>query len=80
STVQYNALQSVDWRFTPVTKVVTQTRKRVFDPFISAGWSTLGYMSVGAGVFYHNLGVEYRYLRGYNGGNDGHAVGMKWRL
>ncbi|NDV81317.1 hypothetical protein [Bacteroides sp. 51] len=79
-TVQYNSLQSIDWKFTPVSKVITRIKKPVFQPFLSAGWSTLNYVSVGAGMFYHDFGVEYQYLKGYNGMSDGHMVGVKWKF
>ena len=79
-TVQYNSLQSIDWKFTPVTKVITRVRKQVFQPFVSASWNSLNQVGVGGGMFYHNFGVEYQYMKGYNGMWGGHIVGVKWKL
>ena len=78
--VQYNSLQSIDWKFTPVTKVITRTRKQVFQPFVSASWNSLNQIGVGGGMFYHNFGVEYQFMKGYNGMGDGHLVSGKWRF
>lgn len=76
--VQYNALQAVDWRFTPVEKVVTKVKGRQWQPFVSASYSTLGYVGVGGGVFYHNIGVEYQCLKGKS--ENGHLISGKWKF
>lgn len=60
--VQYNALQRLSYAFTPITKVVTITKTKVYTPFVSASASTLGMFSVGGGVYYNNLGGEVRYI------------------
>lgn len=78
--VQYNSLQSLDWKFTPYTKMEYRTKKRVLEPFVSVGWSNLNYVSVGGGLFYHKLGVEYQYLKGYSGLSDGCTFCLKWRF
>jgi hypothetical protein len=78
--LQYNALRSFDYTYTPVTKVVTRTKERVLQPFVSAGWSTAKHIGVGAGIFYHDLGLEYQYLKGYNGIENGHFLGVKLKF
>jgi hypothetical protein len=71
----------------PVYKVVTVetskpgiSAKKVFEPFVSAGFSTLGIVSAGGGAFYHSLGLEYQYQRQYATGMSGHSFGVKWKF
>ncbi|NDV47921.1 hypothetical protein D0T49_12785 [Paludibacter sp. 221] len=59
--VQYNRLDSLSFKFTPIREVRTEVKEGVFQPFISAGYCTNGYFSFGGGVFYHRIGVEYSF-------------------
>ncbi|HPD25118.1 MAG TPA: hypothetical protein PK285_12035 [Bacteroidales bacterium] len=59
--VQYNKLLSLEYEYTPVTKIQTVEKKRIFTPFAGIGFSTNDFYNVGGGLFYHNAGLEYRY-------------------
>lgn len=60
-TVQYNKLTGMDYDFTPILKQKNTCLKKVWQPFVSGSYSTLDYLGLGGGVFYHNLGFEYQY-------------------
>ncbi|NDW19281.1 hypothetical protein D0T53_10190 [Dysgonomonas sp. 216] len=60
-TVQYNKLTGMDYSFTPMQKQKNTYLQKVWQPFISGSYSTLDYVGLGGGVFYHNLGFEYQY-------------------
>lgn len=63
STVQYNKQRNIGIDYAPVVQVetITKTMKPVFTPFVSIGYNTLNYVSAGAGLFYHNAGLEYNF-------------------
>lgn len=65
STVQYNKQRNIGIDYIPVTQIetVTKTIKPIWTPFVSVGYNSLNYVSAGAGVFYHNIGLEYNYNR-----------------
>ena len=60
--VQYNQLQKLGYSFTPVQKQITTVKRKGFTPFLSVSANTLGYVGVGAGVYYNNLGFGVKYL------------------
>ncbi|MFT3994407.1 MAG: hypothetical protein QM660_08870 [Dysgonomonas sp.] len=60
-TVQYNKLTGIDYDFTPIQKQTSIYSYRVWQPFVSVSYSTLDYIGLGGGVFYHNSGFEYQY-------------------
>ena len=60
--VQYNQLQKLGYTFTPVQKQIITEKKKVFTPFLSVSANTLGYVGVGVGVYYNNLGFGVKYL------------------
>ncbi len=76
-TIQYNELQKFDYSFTPVEKVVTEQKERVFVPFISASYNSFKEVGLGGGIFYHNLGVEVQYLHNLNNNLNGYSGGIK---
>ena len=57
--IQYNRLMNTDYDFSPKVKQIRV--EKVWQPFVSASYSTLDYIGVGGGIFYHNLGFEYQY-------------------
>lgn len=59
--VQYNKLSALDYNFTPVIERNTIYKTKVWQPFVSGSYSTLGYIGGGGEVFYHDIGVEYQY-------------------
>ena len=61
SEVQYNKLQVIDYKFIPIQKVTTISKKKVFTPYIRGSYSTLGYFGAGGGVYYYDFGVDIQY-------------------
>ncbi|MDR1715703.1 MAG: hypothetical protein LBS20_07645 [Prevotella sp.] len=74
--IQYNRLAALDYNFTPM--IERQIKTKVWQPFASGSYSTLGYIGIGGGVFYHNIGVEYQYQKSSGNQNNGHLIGGKW--
>ena len=79
-TVQYNQLSAFDYEFTPVQKQSTIYMEKVWQPFLSGSYSTLGNIGLGAGIFYHNLGFEYQYQVDMINKNNGHLLGIKYKF
>lgn len=78
--IQYNMLSSTAYEFNPLQKQIYKTVKDVWQPFISGSYSTIGYVGLGGGVFYHNLGFEYQYLKGFRDTNNAHLFGLKYKF
>lgn len=78
--VQFNALQKAGYRFVPMQKEITRTIKPVWTPFISTGINTLNIGSVGGGLFYHNIGLEYSYLYKWDTAHTGHELRLKYKF
>lgn len=76
--IQYNRLTGLDYNFTPMIKTNYIYKDKVWHPFVSGSYSTLGYVGIGGGIFYHNIGVEYQYQIDYRNRNTGHLIGGKW--
>lgn len=76
-TLQYNELQKFDYEFTPLQKVITRERDRMIVPFISSSYNTFGIAGAGGGMFYKNVGIEYKYLYNINNHGSGHEFGLK---
>ena len=79
-TVQNNKLSKFNYTFTPIQKVTTTTKEKIFQPYVSAGYSTLDIASVGGGFFYHNLGIEYQFQRDFRYNDTGHSLGLKYEF
>ncbi len=79
-TVQYNTLTGLNVEYTPVIRQTTITKQKVWTPFLGASYSTFNYVGIGAGIFYHNIGLEYQYQRDYLKAVDGHEIGIKCRF
>lgn len=79
-TVQNNKLSKFNYTFTPIQKVTTTTKEKIFQPYVSAGYSTLDIASVGGGFFYHNLGIEYQFQKDFRYNDTGHSLGIKYRF
>ena len=78
--IQYNKLSALDYYFTPVIERQTIYKTKVLQPFISGSYSTLNYVGIGGGVFYHNLGLEYQYQKSLGSQSDGHTFGLKYKF
>lgn len=78
-TVYQNKLSSLGYEFTPKVKA--------WQPFVGTSYSTADFLGLGAGFFYHNLGVEYQYQIDLKGSNsiyqprgNAHTVGLKYKF
>lgn len=78
--IQYNKLSALDYNFTPIIERQTIYKTKVWQPFISGSYSTLNYVNIGGGVFYHNLGLEYQYQKSLGNQTDGHVFGVKYKF
>lgn len=76
--VQYNKLSDLQYTFTPIQKVITKQKVPVLIPFIGVSYNSLGYVSAGGGLFYHNLGVELRYITDFD--KKGVDLGIKYKF
>ena len=76
-TIQYNRLQSFDYSFTPIHKNTIITKKNLFEPFGSVGYTTFNQVSFGGGFFLNNLGLEYNYIMG---DVSGHGLSVKLKF
>ena len=79
-TVQYNKLIGLDYSFTPIQQRITIYKKKTWTPFLSGGYSTLDYLNIGGGVFYHNIGFEYQYQKSILDNNNGHLFNLKYKF
>ena len=73
-TIQYNRLTTVPFTFSPIEKTVyTQQKWKLFS---TLSYNTFNIAGVGAGVFYKNRGVHYRYLWNTHTNVKGHEFGV----
>ncbi len=79
-TVQNNKLSKFNYTFTPIQKVTTTIKERIFQPYVSGSYSTLDIASVGGGFFYHNLGIEYQLQKDFRYNGTGHSLGLKYKF
>jgi len=79
--IQFNRIQKVyDGVFHPVQKIIKHQKRDIWVPFISGSYSTLNYIDIGGGVFYHDLGFEYQYQKSLGHQSNGHRFGLKWKF
>lgn len=78
--IQYNKLSALDYNFTPVIERNTIYKTKVWQPFVSASYSTLNYIGVGGGIFYYDIGIEYQYQKSLGSQSDGHLFGAKYKF
>lgn len=79
-TIQFNRLSALDYNFTPMIERQTINKTKVWQPFLSGSYSTLGYIGIGGGVFYHNLGLEYQHQMSLDKDGSGHLFGVLWKF
>ena len=77
-TIQYNKLTTIPYTFTPIEKTVF--RKQKWTLFSTVSYNTFNIAGVGGGVFYKNMGVQYKYLWHSDLQKNGHEVGMHIKL
>ena len=73
-TIQYNRLTAIPYTFTPIEKTV-YTKQR-WTLFSTLSYNTFNIAAVGAGFFYNNLGMHYRYLWNTCLHENGHELGV----
>lgn len=73
--LQYNKIQGLEYTFTPITE--RETVKEVFALFAATSYNTFNIAGAGGGFFYHNIGLEYKYLWNTNTSKTGHELGVK---
>jgi len=73
--VQYNTLDSLGYKFTPIEKVISQTTEKIFTPFIRAGYNSFNYVSAGGGIYYHNIGIGAGYITNFK--ENGYEVSLQ---
>lgn len=76
--LQYNAIQSLSYKYTPITTQTTIYKKYSFKPFISTNYSTFNIMGLGGGLIKDNIGLQYNYQYDLSTGNNGHMIGIMW--
>ena len=74
SVVQYNKLKKLGYEFTPMYKETTVEKRRVFTPFVNASYNTFGYFGGGGGLYYHDVGVNVKYLTDFK--TKGYEFGL----
>ncbi|MDR2810476.1 MAG: hypothetical protein LBB84_07995 [Tannerellaceae bacterium] len=77
-TSQYNKVTDLKYDFTPVTIVRTVEKERVFTPFVMASYNTLKQGGIGGGIFYHDIGVQVRFVTDFKA--NGLDVGIMYKF
>ena len=78
--IQYNKLSALDYNFIPIIERQTIYKTKAWHPFISASYSTLNYIGIGGGIFYHDIGIEYQYQKSLGSQGNGNMFGVKYRF
>lgn len=78
SEVQYNKRNALSYEFVPIQKVTTIQKKDVFTPYVRTSYSSFGIVGVGAGVYYHDLGIDIQYQRFKY--DSGYEVGINYKF
>lgn len=74
---QYNKLQdNITYDFTPVTKQIQ--KEKLLIPFIGVDYNSFGYVGVGGGMYYHNVGIEGKFVTDFK--DKGFEIGMKYKF
>ncbi|PXV63871.1 hypothetical protein CLV62_112121 [Dysgonomonas alginatilytica] len=76
--IQYNKLAGLDYNFTPIQKEISIQKKQIWMPYASMSYSTLNYIGIGGGIFYHDIGLELRYVTDFN--KKGVDIGLKYKF
>ena len=74
-TIQYNKLTAIPYSFTPIEKTIYRSKPR-WTFFSTLSYNTFNIAGVGAGVFYKNMGVHYKYLWDTDLNVNGHEWGL----
>lgn len=79
ATVQYNELNQLSYKYTPMQKVTTIQKKRLLTPFVSGSLNSLGMAGAGGGIYYNNLGLELKYVVDIDL-NKGFEIGLHYKF
>ena len=77
---QYNKLGDISYTFVPVRTIQYVSVKKTWQPFVSSSYSTLNIVGIGAGLFYHDFGLEYQFQYALPNNQRGHQFGLKWKF
>lgn len=66
ASVQYNKLEFLKYNFTPIQKETATIKQPVWMPYVGISYSTLNYVGIGGGIFYHDLGIGAKYVTDFN--------------
>lgn len=77
-TIQYNDLQSLTYKYTPITMKVTEIKKRKFTPFATVSMNTFNYVGAGGGLFINDIGVSAKYLTNFE--DKGAEIGLYYKF
>ena len=78
SEVQYNKRSALSYEFVPIQKVTSIQKKDVFTPYVRSSYSSFGIVGVGAGAYYHDLGIDFQYQR--NRYASGYEIGVNYKF
>ena len=80
ATVQYNTLQNLAYKYTPVREQIKETRSPRWSPFLRASTNSFGQIGAGGGIYYRNFGVDISYVRDLELTRSGYEVGFSWKF
>lgn len=80
ATVQYNTLQQLTYKYTPVREQVKETRSPRWSPFLRASANSFGQIGAGGGIYYRNFGVDLSYIRDFELTRSGYEIGFSWKF
>lgn len=66
ASIQYNQLQSLQYRFTPIQKEISIKKEKIWMPYVGMSYSTLNYIGLGGGFFYHSMGLGAKYITDFD--------------
>lgn len=78
ATVQYNTLQHLTYKYTPVQ--IKETRPPRWSPFLRASANSFGQIGAGGGIYYRNFGVDLSYVRDFELTRSGYEIGFSWKF
>ena len=76
SSVQYNKMTNMEYKFSPITKRIELIKEPLFTPYIIGTYNNLGYVGVGGGIYIKDFGVQLKYLNNLELSNQGWEIGL----
>lgn len=81
-TVQYNRLTNTNYDFRPISK--HKRIKQVWTPYVGVTYNTLEFVGIRAGMFYHNIGLDYSFNKNIGNftyeNNQYHQFGVNYKF